>query len=37
MVQTIVDFVHDHVTFRYPHASVSRTAYDTFMRLYFRC
>lgn len=31
MVQTIVDFVHDHVTFRYPHASASRTACDTFI------
>lgn len=31
MVQTIVDFVHDHVTFGYPHANVSRTAYDTFI------
>jgi transglutaminase-like putative cysteine protease len=31
LVQEIVDFVHDHVTFGYPHANVSRTAYDTFV------
>jgi transglutaminase-like putative cysteine protease len=31
LVQEIVDFVHDHVTFGYPHANVSRTAYDTFI------
>ncbi len=30
LVQAIVDFVHDHVTFGYPHANVARTAYDTF-------
>jgi transglutaminase-like putative cysteine protease len=31
LVQAIVDFVHDHVTFGYPHADVSRTAHDTFV------
>ena len=30
LVQAIVDFVHDHVTFGYPHANVARTAYDTY-------
>src|SRR6202521_3028359 len=30
LVQTIVDYVHNHVTFGYPHANVSRTAFDTF-------
>jgi transglutaminase-like putative cysteine protease len=29
-VQAIVDYVHNHVTFGYPHANVSRTAFDTF-------
>ena len=29
-MQAIVDFVHNHVTFGYPHANVARTAYDTF-------
>jgi len=30
LVQAIVDYVHNHVTFGYPHADVTRTAYDTF-------
>jgi transglutaminase-like putative cysteine protease len=30
LVQTIVDFVHEHVTFGYAHASATRTAFDTF-------
>ena len=30
LVQAICDFVHTHVTFGYPHANVTRTAYDTF-------
>jgi len=30
-VAAICDFVHDHVTFGYPHADVSRTAHDTFV------
>jgi transglutaminase-like putative cysteine protease len=30
LVQTIVDFVHDHITFGYPHANATRTAFDTF-------
>jgi transglutaminase-like putative cysteine protease len=30
LVQTIVDFVHNHVTFGYPHANATRTAFDTF-------
>jgi transglutaminase-like putative cysteine protease len=29
-VQAIVDFVHNHITFGYPHADVTRTAYDAF-------
>jgi transglutaminase-like putative cysteine protease len=31
LVQSIVDFVHEHVAFGYPHADVTRTAYDTFV------
>jgi transglutaminase-like putative cysteine protease len=31
LVQEIVDFVHNHVTFGYPHADVTRTAHDTFV------
>jgi transglutaminase-like putative cysteine protease len=30
LVQTIVDYVHNHVTFGYPHANATRTAFDTF-------
>ncbi|MGZ5862163.1 MAG: transglutaminase-like domain-containing protein [Methyloceanibacter sp.] len=30
LVQAIVDYVHDHVTFGYPHANATRTAFDTF-------
>ena len=30
LVQTIVDFVHNHVTFGYPHANPTRTAFDAF-------
>ena len=30
LVQAIVDYVHEHVTFGYPHANVARTAYDTY-------
>ena len=30
LVQAIVDFVHNHITFGYPHADVTRTAYDAF-------
>jgi len=30
LVQAIVDYVQNHVTFGYPHADVTRTAYDTF-------
>jgi transglutaminase-like putative cysteine protease len=29
LVQAICDFVHDHVTFGYPHANPTRTAFDT--------
>jgi hypothetical protein len=32
LVQAIVDYVHNHVTFGYPHANVSRTAFDTLHR-----
>ena len=30
LVQAIVDYVHNHVTFGYPHANATRTAFDTF-------
>jgi transglutaminase-like putative cysteine protease len=30
LVQVIVDYVHEHVTFGYPHASATRAAFDTF-------
>ena len=30
LVRTIVEYVHNHVTFGYPHANVTRTAFDTF-------
>ena len=30
LVQAIVAFVHGHITFGYPHADVTRTAYDAF-------
>jgi transglutaminase-like putative cysteine protease len=30
LVQAICDFVHQEVTFGYEHASVARTAFDTF-------
>ena len=30
LVQAICDYVHNHVTFGYPHAKVTRTAFDTF-------
>jgi transglutaminase-like putative cysteine protease len=30
LVQAICDFVHGHITFGYPHANPTRTAFDTF-------